>query len=173
MKMIFFSIISLFVIFSASMQVWLYINLHEKCSKVSTAPLVAAGCLFGSFITIFLWRISEKRNWKCLSKVCIFDWVILLCVGMISVGITFGQSLLYSDVCPALDNTVKDDSVQILQIFSGICLILSVAIPHVYKSKSMTGDNKQNEVNDNNEGIPKLSSDNSNGYMYKPLIFVK
>lgn len=170
MKMIFFSIISLFVIFSASMQVWLYINLHEKCSKVSTAPLVAAGCLFGSFITIFFWRISEKRNWKCLSKVCIFEWVILLCVGMISVGITFGQSLLYSEVCLTLDNTVKDDSVQILQIFSGICLILSVAIPHVYKSKSMTNDNKQNDMN---EGIQNSSRVSSNGYMYKPLIFVK
>ena len=173
LKTIFFSVISLFVIFAASMQIYMYHLLHVSCSKVSTPPFVAGGSLSCSFIAIFFWRVCEKNNWKWLAKVSLFVWVLVVCVGIVSVGMTFGQSLLYSEVCPSIDEQLKDDSVQYLQISSGILLILSVALPHIYKIKKISSDNKQLIVNDN-AGNPVVSSANeNNNNMYRPLIFVQ
>jgi hypothetical protein len=173
MHSVFFFIISLCVVFAASVQVWLYQQLQSSCSKVSAAPLVAAGCLFGSFITICFWRVSVNKAWPLLTKMALFEWVLLVCVGLVSVGMTFGQSLLYAEACPLIDESVQDESVRILQMISGVLLVLSVALPHVYKKKKTRG-NQTVTVADKSGGPPVTAAGYVNeNNMYRPLIFVR
>jgi hypothetical protein len=167
-KSIFFGIVGLCVVLAAANQFWFYSRVESFCPDINLhlAPLVAGGCLTSSFVANMGWLVSRRKRMSAMVRIFLFVWVMIIAVGLIAVGATFGQSTLYSKVCPALDpSSVFGVDIVAVQTISAVLLILSIATPHVYKKKTNTEEELL-------EVSPVAAPSRSNAIKYKPLTFL-
>ena len=167
-KSIFFGIVGLCVVLAAANQFWFYSRVESFCPDINLhlAPMVAGGCLTSSFVANMGWLVSRRKRMSSMVRIFLFVWVLIIAVGLVAVGATFGQSTLYSKVCPALDpSRVFGVDIVAVQTISAVLLILSIAAPHVYKKKPNM-DEELLEVSPVAVGAP------SKEFKYKPLTFL-
>ena len=167
-KSIFFGIVGLCVVLAAATQFWFYSRVESFCptTNLHLAPMVAGGCLTSSFVVNMGWIVSRRKHLTSMVRIFLFAWVVIISIGLVAVGATFGQSTLYSKVCPELDpSIVFGVDIGAVQTISAVLLILSVAAPHVYKKKPVL-----------DEELLKLSPvsgpTSSKEFKYKPLNFL-
>lgn len=167
-KSFFFGLIGLCVVLAAATQFWFYSRVESFCPGINlhTAPMVAGACLTSSFVLNGGWLVSRRKSLPLLGRLFLFMWVVTISVGLVAVGATFGQSSLYSKVCPALDpSLVFGVDIGVVQTISAVLLVLSIAAPHVYKKKPAE---KEELLSLSPAEVPT----SSNAIKYKPLTFL-
>lgn len=165
---IFFGLVALCVVLAAATQFWFYSRLESFCPGINLhlAPMVSGGCLVSSFVVNMGWIVSRRRQLTFLARLFLFVWVVVISVGLVATGATFGQSTLYSKVCPALvPSIVFGVDIVAVQIVSAVLLILSIAAPHVYKKKPVL---KEDLLELTSAAAATLPTE----FRYKPLIFI-
>lgn len=166
-KSIFFGLVGLCVVLASATQFWFYSRVESFCPDINlhTAPMVAGACLISSFVVNGGWLVSRRKSLPLLGRLFLFVWVVIISVGLVAVGATFGQSSLYSKVCPALDpSVVFGVDIGVVQSISAVLLILSIAAPHVYKKKPVE---KEDMLSLSPATVPTAT----NAIQYKPLTF--
>jgi len=126
---IFFPVIGLLMLFSTVFEFWIAFSLDtELCSKHMNSPLLAGIALALSFLFNGVWGYARGMN-DLLRRVAILLWTATITLGVAAAGGAIVQTEFFSDTgCDSDQNTA-------LHYVSIIALIISVSLPHFYKSK--------------------------------------
>lgn len=159
LKSVFFGVVALSLAVAAGFQFWLVHKLKNQCvTDLRIAPVIAGGCLTGSFLFNALWLGARAKMRPTTVRAALFLWVVLVTVGTVAAGATLGQLLLRGVVCPTL---VSDIPLVLLQYASIGLLVFSISVPHALKKR---GGSVQPASN-SEEGGPFLE-------LKKPLVFL-
>ena len=159
LKSIFFGVVALSLAVAAGFQFWLVHKLKNQCvTDLRIAPVIAGGCLTGSFLFNALWLGARAKMRVTTVRAALFLWVVLVTVGTTAAGATLGQLVLRRVVCPGL---VSDIPLVLLQYASIGLLVFSISVPHAIKKRS---DSVQ----------PATSTDDDSPFLElkKPLVFI-
>lgn len=168
----FFGFVSLAMAVAASLQFYLVYELDDKCpeSPISLAftPLLAGGCLAGSFVANAIWLYTKMKQWDTYKRAALIVWTLSVLVGITAAGATLGQVQLYPSICTNLHTTSSDDF-NALQYISIALLILSVVAPHGMEKASKPVPSLASQ----SAGGPVASNLSSSINLTKqPLVFV-
>lgn len=160
---LFFGIIGLMMALATVAQFFLFVEFGEQCTTadITTAPVVAGGCLAGSFVFNGAWVAAKRSGRKSMERVSILLWTLLVVVGVAATGGVLGQAFLAKAACGvAIETAIPVLTVQYVSI---ALLVLSIAVPHAMNKEDMRNDGASGA------GSPLLNNEIS---QQKPLVFI-
>ncbi len=136
---IFHGLTALSLLVAAAAQFFLFVELDGQCSAdITTAPGTAGACLVGSLVFNGMSMAGKSLKKPSLEKAGLLIWTIMISAGVVASGATLGQIYLYDDACGS-GAVTSNINILSLQYASIALLILSIAVPHVLKSKNTKG----------------------------------
>lgn len=165
---IFFPVIGLLMLYSTVFELWLAFSLDtELCKQHMTSPLYSGIALALSFLFNAVWGYVRGMN-DLLRRFAILFWVATVTAGVAAAGAAIVQTEFFSDTgCDSDKNTA-------LHYVSIIALIISISLPHFYKSKGKheaKGEykkvaDKEKTVGQTNAGSADVPRENKLNYFY-------
>ncbi len=127
---IFFPVIGLLMMFSTVFEFWIAFSLDTAlCSKHMYSPLLAGIALALSFLFNGVWGYARGAMNGWLRRVAILLWTATITLGVAAAGGAIVQTDFFPNTgCDSDQNTA-------LHYVSIIALIISISLPHFYKSK--------------------------------------
>jgi hypothetical protein len=130
-----FILISIFMVTAAGLQAYSAAELGDNCdTKLSTASIIAATSLFGSFIFNGIWVLANRKKMSKTKMAAIAFWTAAVVVGTAAAGAALGQAELYADLSCEVEYSIG------LHYASIVLLVVSIAWPHAMQKRQ--GANK-------------------------------
>lgn len=118
------------MVIAAGLQAYSAAELGDNCdTKLSTASIIAATSLFGSFIFNGIWVLANRKKMSKTKMAAIAFWTAAVVVGTAAAGAALGQAELYKDLSCEVEHSTG------LHYASIVLLVVSIALPHAMEKR--------------------------------------